>query len=60
MAIKLDLEQAYDKLEWASIKQALHSHQFPPRWVDLIMECITTPTLGVLIINEKLCTNPQI
>lgn len=38
MAIKLDLEQAYDKLDWASIKLALFSRQFPPRWVDLIME----------------------
>lgn len=40
MAIKIDLEKAYDKLEWHFIKKALEQSNFRPQLIKWIMVCI--------------------
>lgn len=40
MAIKIDLEKAYDKLEWNFIKNALVHINFPPQLIEWIMICM--------------------
>lgn len=48
MAIKIDLEKAYNRLRWDFIKETLVSYHFPPAMIQIIMKCITTPTMQVL------------
>lgn len=49
MLLKLDLNKAYDRLEWGFIRKTLVFFNFPHLWVDIIMSCISTSSLTVLI-----------
>ena len=49
MAIKLDLEEVYDKLEWSFIHRVLQTFQFPPKILKIIMSCITSPNTTILV-----------
>ncbi|KAL2924062.1 hypothetical protein RDABS01_015553, partial [Bienertia sinuspersici] len=51
-ALKVDLEKAYDRLEWDFIRECLRSHEFDPKSIELIMSCITTTETSVLINGE--------
>ena len=42
MAIKIDLEKAYDKIEWSFIREMLLSLNFPSSLVELIMSCLSS------------------
>ena len=48
MTIKIDFEKAYDRLKWDFIRNTLEEMNFPIRMVEVIMECITSPTMRVL------------
>lgn len=54
MALKIDLEKAFDRLEWGFIKHILVFFNFPRDWIEFIMSCITTSSLSVLVIEERL------
>ncbi|XP_074314304.1 uncharacterized protein LOC141649515 [Silene latifolia] len=53
MAIKLDLEKTYDRLEWPLIKFTLTDMGLPERLVQAIMMCMKSTTLNVLWNGEK-------
>lgn len=48
MAMKLDLEKAYDKVDWKSLKQALLKFGFPTKFVNIIIICVTSTSLFIL------------
>ena len=48
ISIKLDLEKAYDRLEWGFIKETLDFFQFPPNLITLIMNMISSTRLNIL------------
>ena len=48
MAIKVDLEKAYDRLNWSFIFDTLKLTRIPIQLSRLIMECITTTKMRVL------------
>ncbi|XP_074305864.1 uncharacterized protein LOC141641086 [Silene latifolia] len=41
---KLDLQKAYDSIEWAFVDQMLEALHLPEKFRRMIMLCITTPT----------------
>lgn len=49
MLLKLDLEKAFDKLEWSFIHNTLVSLNFPNAIIRLIMSCITTTSTSIFI-----------
>lgn len=49
MALKIDLEKAYDKLEWNFIKKALEHINLPPKFIKWIMMCIQSVSYDITI-----------
>ena len=52
-AIKLDMHKAYDRVEWAFLKEIMLKLGFRREWVNLIMQCITTVEYKVRINAEE-------
>ena len=48
MAIKVDLEKAYDKIEWSFITEVLINANFPHNLVNLIMCCVSFVSISIL------------
>ena len=48
MVVKINLEKAYDRLEWSFIREVLYAANFPPDLIQLIMSCVSTATTLVL------------
>lgn len=49
IALKLDISKAYDRVEWNFLKCAMQKLGFSSNWIELTMNCITTPSFSVLI-----------
>ena len=49
MAIKLDLEKAYDRLEWNFVHRVLEAFRFPPKLTKIIMSYIAMTSISVLV-----------
>lgn len=49
MAIKTYMSKAYDRLEWDFIETALLRFGFHPKWVEWIMQCISTVNYSFII-----------
>nr|KYP70239.1 Putative ribonuclease H protein At1g65750 family [Cajanus cajan] len=54
MAIKIDLEKAYDRLNWNFIKETLEDIGFPLKIIELIWNCISTAKFRMLWNGEML------
>ena len=49
MVIKIDLEKAYDKLEWNFIKDTLIKANLPADLIDIIMSCISSVSTSICL-----------
>ena len=54
LAVKIDLEKAYDRLEWHFILDMLLFFKIPESFIHVIMSCITTFSISILLNREKL------
>lgn len=54
MAIKIDLDKAYDRVEWNIMECILIWLGFSCKFTTLIMECIKTPMFSILINSAPL------
>lgn len=52
MAIKLNLEKAFDKIEWHFIKGMLYTINVPPKLIRIILSCLTTSNLAILVNSQ--------
>ncbi|KAK3225143.1 hypothetical protein Dsin_005005 [Dipteronia sinensis] len=53
MTLKIDMSKAYDRVEWRFLKCIMMRMGFPLRWINLVIDCISTSSLGV-VINGKI------
>lgn len=54
MALKIDLEKAYDKQEWSFIKDMLIRANLPNDIIDVIMSCVSSVSTSILFNGEAL------
>uniref|UniRef100_A0A2N9HFI3 Reverse transcriptase domain-containing protein n=1 Tax=Fagus sylvatica TaxID=28930 RepID=A0A2N9HFI3_FAGSY len=54
LILKLDLEKAYDRLEWDFIREVLTFFKFSPPFVDLVLECVSTSSFSILVNGGQL------
>nr|XP_021851943.1 uncharacterized protein LOC110791500 [Spinacia oleracea] len=50
--VKLDMNKAYDRVKWEFLFAALHAFGFPPYWINIIRQCVTTVSYQVLVNGE--------
>lgn len=48
MAVKIDLEKAYDRVKWDFVKASLKAAGIPSNLIKIIMNAISTSTIQVL------------
>lgn len=52
--LKVDMQKAYDRIEWDFLQDYLLCLGFQPHWVQLVMQCISTTTLCVKMNGDYL------
>lgn len=53
VAFKIDLSKAYDRVEWPYSKEIMLRLGFDNRWVNLILNCISSASVSVLINGDQ-------
>ena len=53
MAIKIDLEKAYDRLRWPFIREMLLEARLPQKMIDVILNCVSLSSFSVLWNGDK-------
>lgn len=51
-AIKIDMNKAYDRIQWDFLRKVLEGIGFPEDWISVIMECVMSVKYQVLINGE--------
>ena len=54
MALKIDLEKAFERLEWSFIREVLVLFNFPSNIIAIIMDCISSTSVSMLFNGGKL------
>lgn len=54
MVLKIDLEKAYDRLNWDFIRDTLKEVCMTKEWIRNIMSCVESPRMKVLWNGKQL------
>ncbi|XP_021742857.1 uncharacterized protein LOC110708937 [Chenopodium quinoa] len=54
IALQLDMSKAYDRVEWGFLRKLLLTMGFDGRWVNLVMQCVSTVRYS-FVINGRVC-----
>ncbi|OMP12130.1 reverse transcriptase [Corchorus capsularis] len=49
MAIKIDMNKAYDRVEWKFLEAILHKIGFENKWVRWLMECVSSVSYNIFV-----------
>ena len=49
MFLKLDIQKAYDKVDWRFLCKTMEAFGFSRKWINLIFQCISTPKFSILV-----------
>jgi len=52
VALKLDIEKAYDRVEWNFLFECLKKLGYHQRWSTWIQQCVTTVSYSVIMNDE--------
>lgn len=60
MAVKLDFNKAYDRVEWDFLEAILRKMGFNEKWINWVMECVSTVSFSVVVNGAKrTCFKPS-
>jgi hypothetical protein len=51
-AIKLDMSKAYNRVEWPFLQDMMLRLRFAQKWVDLVMNCVTSVKYRIRVNGE--------
>ena len=51
-ALKLDMSKAYDRVEWHFLRGMMERLGFDERWINLIMQCVSTVSYRIKVNGE--------
>lgn len=54
MALKIDLEKTFDRLEWGFVRKILLQFNFPAELVTIIMICISSTSFSIFFNGGRL------
>ena len=49
IALKLDINKAYERVEWQFLQRIMEKMGFPALWMERVMSCVTTPSFSILV-----------
>jgi hypothetical protein len=52
MALKLDMNKAYNRVEWNFLEAVIRRLGFALKWIMLIMNCIRSVTYSILVNSQ--------
>lgn len=52
MAMKLDINKAYDRVKWVFLEKIIREMGFHEQWVQLVMMCVQTVSYSILVNGE--------
>jgi hypothetical protein len=51
-AIKLDMDKAYDRVDWLYLQAIMHKLGFTECWINMIMECVESVSLSAIVCGQ--------
>lgn len=55
-ALKLDMQKAYDRVEWGFLIKCMERRGFREKWIYWMTTCIATPTYCILVNGSRTTT----